>query len=355
MVCMMWALCLSVVGESRMVCRGVMGRLLGCMMAVVLCCVLWGCEDHHSFTMDDYAEASAADGWICDGSYYVVFVGDTQVYTNDGGLMPYFLYSMAWVEGQAVGHGNVRGVVFLGDMTENNVWWQWDNFVLGKEFVKSCPVVGVTGNHDYDWSGSGRIGSRESSLFNDYFYRDGRMGHIVGRFDDGMENVVACLEVGGERLYILALEFGPRPEVVAWARKVVESACGERFVLVTHEWILGHRRVGDDSYATMQFNGEGCSSPENVWNALVRGHDNIVATVCGHNGFSEVIYSRNDAGRMVPQILFNLQYQENGGNGYVELWEFPAVGDSVSVAVYDTFNRRVVDGDETYFKFRYKY
>lgn len=326
-------------------------RALGVVLLLFLCC----CEDHHAFTPDDYADASAYDCWICDESDYLAFIGDTQTYTNNGDLMPFFLYSMAWIEGQAKNHGNVSGAVFLGDMTENNQRWQWDNFLWGKEFITACPTIGITGNHDYEWGANGSIESRESSLFNEFFYRDGRMGHIVARFDDGMENVVACVEVGEERLYVMALEFGPRPEVVAWAKDVVESACNERFILVTHEWILNHRRVGDDSYATMQFSCSSCCTPEYIWNVLVKPYDNIVATVCGHNGFSEVMYSQNDAGRMVPQILFNLQYQDNGGNGYVEMWEFPSQSDSVIVAVYDTFNRKVVEGDETVFKFRYKY
>ena len=97
------------------------------------------------------------------------------------------------------------------------------------------------------------------------------------------------------------------------------------------------------------------TTPEQVWNTLVKPNDNIICVLCGHNGFFATLFSENDSGRQVPQILFNLQYQENGGNGYVQLWEFPSQNDSVRIGVYDTINRKWCMPDSTSVAFKFCY
>lgn len=70
---------------------------------------------------------------------------------------------------------------------------------------------------------------------------------------------------------------------------------------------------------------------------------------------SEFLETASCIGRMVPQIMFNLQYQENGGDTMVELWEFPQNSDTANVGVYHTWNRRYLDTSETSYKLRYRW
>ena len=43
------------------------------------------------------------------------------------------------------------------------------------------------------------------------------------------------------------------------------------------------------------------------------------------------------------------------GDSWVQLWEFPEQGDSVSVSIYNTIRREFHSNPETSFKFRYRY
>ena len=125
---------------------------------------------------------------------------------------------------------------------------------------------------------------------------------------------------------------------------------------MTHEWLTRYgERVSSHSYAESQFKGfSSYSTPEEVWNDLVNPNDNVLCVICGHNGFAAKLFSENMAGRQVPQILFNLQYQENGGNGLLQLWEFHSASDSVKICAYDTVNSEWYMPDSTSVSFKYK-
>ena len=69
---------------------------------------------------------------------------------------------------------------------------------------------------------------------------------------------------------------------------------------------------------------------------------------------SGLAYNAIDFGP-VPQILFNLQYQDNGGDGLIQLWESPNNSNVVNISAYDTFNRDWFMTDSTSFSFNFVY
>lgn len=84
---------------------------------------------------------------------------------------------------------------------------------------------------------------------------------------------------------------------------------GERFILMTHEWLSAQGiRLNAGTHAQLQFEGySSYSTPEEIWNLLVKDNDNIVCVLCGHEkNFSCCYVSENNCGRKVPQIMFNL-------------------------------------------------
>lgn len=124
---------------------------------------------------------------------------------------------------------------------------------------------------------------------------------------------------------------------------------------MTHEFLTGKgERISSSSYTSQQLKNTTWNSPEQVWQQLVKDNDNIFCVLCGHNGFFTYLMSDNASDRSVPQILFNLQYLENGGDGWVQLWEFPQNSDSVNVILYNTL-RREWKSDIGKLKLRYKY
>jgi hypothetical protein len=97
------------------------------------------------------------------------------------------------------------------------------------------------------------------------------------------------------------------------------------------------------------------SSPaQHVWDSLVYNNDNIRCVICGHTDpLSQVLYSKNSKGRIVPQIEFNIQNLPNGGNGYIQLWEFDK-NNNVYVRTFNTNTESFVNDSITEFQFKFK-
>lgn len=298
--------------------------------------------------MDDNLKASS--------EYFVVF-GDIQDYITYSEKLPYYKRSLAWIQEQHKAGANITDILEVGDVTWENNKTQWETFVNStKDIAEVLPYFTCTGNHDYTWHENSKIHDRASTMINDYAHFPLTDSRIIEYYSgNSLENYVAQLS-NKKKTKLLVLEFGPRKEVVQWAKEYVEAHPSDHFILMTHEWLtrVGNRLSGY-SYAEMQFTGySSFSTPEEVWKTLVKPNDNIICVLCGHNGFAAKLFSMNDAGREVPQILFNLQFQENGGNGLVQLWEFPENTDVLNICAYDTINREWYMTDSTYVTFNYK-
>lgn len=287
--------------------------------------------------------------------YFVVF-GDLQAYTLNRERVSYYDMSIKWIEEQSLLGVNITDILQVGDITESNSESQWKLFnEYTYDIATWIPYFACTGNHDYSWVENSKIAERKSTRINSFAHFPLVDSKIEAYFEsNSLENYVGCLS-DKRKTRLLVLEFGPRKEVLKWASDYVVSHPDERFILMTHEWLTRYsKRISKGSYAEMQFSGySSYSTPEEIWEYLVKPNNNIVCVLCGHNGFAGKVYTENDFGRVVPQILFNLQYQENGGNGYVQLWEFRDSSDFVSICVYDTINRNWVMSDSTAISFRF--
>lgn len=293
-------------------------------------------------------------------SEIIAVMGDVQCYTYESHYLPYFQHTMNWLSLADDMGLNINSLIFTGDLTENNSAKNWEAFhSCVKDIATRIPVVCCSGNHDYYWeSGASYINNRFDTPFTQYVTFDNAKAVIVERFEkDCMENIVEENYILGERYDILSLEFGPRSEVVQWAERHVQSHPDRKYILLTHEFLWGDGRVvGDDEcWAVKQLRNTTVSTPMGLWNELIKDNNNIALVLCGHNGFSAINYMTNAVGRDVPLILFNLQYQVNGGDGMVELWTAKEGSDSISVGVYNTITNEWCAVPETKFKFKYRY
>lgn len=293
-------------------------------------------------------------------SEYIVVIGDIQEYTNNMFLMSYYESTIQWIYSQYMQGMDIKCVLQTGDLTATNLPAQYQSFYnVTSTLTNFLPFVACIGNHDYNWNESSKIIDRNSTLFSQYTHFQLTDSLTVARFEDGKtENIVVKNYIGGQPYYILSLEFGPREEVLAWAEAYVTAHPELNFILMTHEFLTSKGRlIGEDSYAIRQFRNTTCSSPEQIWNRLVKKYNNIICVLCGHNGFYAYLESENELGRKVPQLLFNLQYQKNGGDGMIELWEFPLYQDTAIVRIYNTITREWYREKEDIveYKFRYKW
>ena len=306
---------------------------------------------------EEDTEVVVADENLNDQSEYFVVFGDIQEYTVSLATMVSYEKSVDWIQRQLKSGKNIVDVFEVGDVTWSNTRGQWQLFYDSTVSLASqIPYFTCTGNHDYTWDNKSKIQDRYSTLINDYAHFPATDKAILDYYaSNSLENYVARLS-NKEDINLLVLEFGPRQEVVQWAKDYVENHLEDRFILLTHEWLTRYgERISTGSYAESQFSGySSYSTPEEIWNILVKPNDNIICVLCGHNGFSAKLFSLNDARREVPQILFNLQYQEYGGNGLVQLWEFPENSEYVNICAYDTINKEWYMPDSTFVTFKYR-
>lgn len=274
-------------------------------------------------------------------SEYILIIGDMQEYTmNAKYAQNYMLPTINWIRSMKAHGYKIDCVLHTGDITNNNENWQYGYFQdLTKPLADEILFVTVTGNHDYDWSKNSEIKQRESSKMTRYASFDLTCQNIVAQFETGrLDNIVVKNTIHGERYDILALEFGPRPEVLEWANEYVKSHPEHNFILLNHEFLETRGwRVSDGwSKAEKQFLNIPFCTPKTVWDNLINDNDNIRCVVCGHNGFSQLNHLPNALGRKVPQIMFNLQYLPHGGNGMIEIWEIPQSTFNVKADVIST-------------------
>lgn len=319
-----------------------------CLLVLFAWCALSCSSDVDCLQMDGY-EMVDRDSIVDPNREYLVVLGDLQSYTNNCDWMPLFSHSMNWVRCQNGYSKAFRGVIQTGDLTENNQDWQWANSVAAFKLLKdSLPIICVSGNHDYDWEGI-RIKDRSTSKLNKFFRNIQYTQRIFKYYQEGdIENIIVPIVFRHKTVYIIALEFAPRPEVVMWANNVVRSMPNDRFILLTHEFIdnVGERYSSERTFAELQIDGA-YTTPEEIWRSLIYPNDNIRAVICGHSAFCDFRSDKNENGSDVSQILFNLQDQPYGGNALVQLWEFD--GNEVCVFVYNTMLRHIVPNTVLHF------
>ncbi len=303
-------------------------------------------------------ELLPCDPVLNDSSEYVVVLGDLQEYTGNHRYRPWLQHTMDWIWSQYRFGRKIRCILQVGDATSDNSVGNWEVFMYHyRQVGRDIPLIVCPGNHDYTWNdGIWLIEDRYSTLFSEYITYEDTPVVVVDRFEPGRtENAVIELTLGGERCYVLVLEYGARDAVLEWAARHVGSHPGRRFLLLTHEFLsVKGGRISLGSSAGEQFVGQSYNTPEEIWKKLIYDNDRIVGVLCGHNGFVQRAFSENAAGRDVPQILFNVQYQDNGGDGWIQLWEFPSGSDTVSVRTYNTVRSEILRDSNGTFRFRWR-
>ena len=292
-----------------------------------------------------------------DETEYIAVFGDIQYYTNPTYINLYNR-SIAWILAQQKLGIKFDCVLHTGDVTQKNEHSAWELFHNSThELADSILYVSMIGDHDYTWDGQ-FITSRESTHFNDYVGFPNTLSSVESWFESGrMENIVIRNTIHGERYDLLVLEFGPRPEVLEWANDWVSSHPEIKYILMNHEYLEsdGGRRTDGLKCAARLRNCSTFTTPEQVWNDLVKCNDNIICVLCGHvGGLYAVTMDTNDFGHEVPQIQHNIQSPQYRYDNWLMLWEFPAESDSANVFIYNTQTGHYYDNANTLFKFKYR-
>ncbi|WP_437206953.1 metallophosphoesterase [Planctomicrobium sp. SH664] len=337
----------------------------GMTLGVVSCCnpfVL--AEDAKP---DPYADGVLVDGVpapVTPGAFTVVVLPDIQNYTE---RRPEIAKAQTdWILENAEAR-NIAWVCQLGDLTNHNLAKEYVNAAAAlKALDGRVPYSFVTGNHDY---GAGGKCQDRTTLVNDYFpvkdYRS--MPTFGGTYDkepESMTNSYHRFSAGGRKFLVLALEFGPRHDVVRWANDVVSRNADHEVILTTHAYLHsdGTRedwaRYGDAQrwnphrYAVAKNNNQDVMDGEELWNNLICKHENFVLTMNGHvleDGLGRLVTS-TPSGRDVQQMVVNFQMRPNGGDGWLRLLEFQPESRVVRVGDYSPTRRQRNESTENKFE-----
>ena len=300
------------------------------------------------------------------GSFTIAVFGDTQSYVKNDVDAQIFNQMSQWIVDNKENR-NIQFVTHVGDIVDSNTTEQWSRADTALTILEGeIPYALASGNHDYG-------NSRSISEF-DYFYRYG-----VGSFYalqptlDGYYpaeprsrmNTYHTFSAGNQDFLVLALEFGPRDDVVAWAETVVNEHPNHRVILLTHGYMFDggmwfdhtvdpndpqgrtHDQVRNDMIGytgglgnphSYDFVSSDCNDGKELWDKLVKDHQNFSMVLSGHqfderDGF-QYLHTQGKNGNDVYQMLFNTQTRESGGEGWMRLLEFSPDGKTVTIKTY---------------------
>jgi 3',5'-cyclic AMP phosphodiesterase CpdA len=294
---------------------------------------------------------------LIPGSVTLVALPDTQYYADC--RSPHLAAQTKWIGEQAAAR-NIQAVVTLGDLTEHNIPAEWEYVSQAYALAASVtPLVLVTGNHD---EGNGGSADVRGTLLSQYFPDPpgkAKAALVETARPGDISNAYYRVTLPKVTLGLLALEWSPRNEAVAWANAVLARHPKDRVVVSTHAYLYddGTRYDWKGKGAAQEWNPvayptgkrdpkkdaaidnlhrDGAHDGEMLWNALIKRHPGIFLVTSGHVlGRGEgVLTSKGDKGNTVNQVLVNYQMLREGGLGYLRLFEILPDGKSLRMKTY---------------------
>jgi hypothetical protein len=303
------------------------------------------------------------------GGFTLAVLPDTQMYAWK--FPELYPAQTKWIAENARRY-HMAYVLHVGDITQHNTNSQWEVAVRAHALMAAVVPCAVTvGNHDL--GPEGRATSRDSEFTKFFplesFRKWPTFGGVYDREPQRTENNFHRFEAGGRKWLILALEFGPRDDVVRWANEVVAQHPDHSAILVTHAYLRPdnsrfdrrilleaaknkvQRNKGIDQYALSK-SPEGYNDGEDLWQKLVAKHRNFSLVVSGHVTVTGRLDSVGEHGNTVHQMLVDYQSLPNGGDGYLRLLMFHPDGETVTVRDYSPVLDKVSDLPGTQYEFR---
>ncbi|MEU0031429.1 LamG-like jellyroll fold domain-containing protein [Streptomyces sp. NPDC006335] len=208
-------------------------------------------------------------------------------------------------------HGKDENIVFLshlGDLTQNGAAAEFA--AIGEAFgLLDRRGVGysvLAGNHDVKSSSTDQRGA---TPYLDVFGPDRFKGARTfgGASPDGY-NTYHLFRAGGREWMVLALDWRLSDAGYAWAKSVLAAHPRTPVILTTHELV-----VEDGSLSAYG---------QQLWDRLVKDHDQIFLTLNGHYWPAGRTVRENSAGHDVHLHLTNYQNRYFGGAAMIRLYRF---------------------------------
>lgn len=306
---------------------------------------------------------------IQPGSWTLVILPDTQIYSR--AYPEHYEKQTQWIVDHVKSH-NIKYVLHEGDITDNNVPEQWDNALGAMQTLDGkVPYAMIPGNHDY--GPNGNSADRDTMFNKEKYFGVGStyaQQPSIGAFfeDEQTDNSFHTFEAGDQKWLVIALEWAPRDEVVAWAEEVVKKHPDHLVMLVTHAYMYyddtrydwaknSHNQTWNPhSYPLAKIPNQTINDGEQLWQKLVSNYPHFRFTFNGHvleDGTGR-LSSEGKHGNTVHQLLANYQFKEEGGMGDMRLLEFLPDGKTVEVRTYSPVLDRYDTAEDQQFTLEYE-
>ncbi|MGP4049786.1 LamG-like jellyroll fold domain-containing protein [Streptomyces sp. 2A115] len=216
--------------------------------------------------------------------------------------------------------GKDENIVFLshlGDITENGA--QAEVAAASKAFElldrRGVGYSVLAGNHDVRSSTDDQRGPTPYlEAFGPQRFKD--KSTFGGASPDGY-NTFHLFKAAGRQWLVLALDWRLSAKGYAWAKDVIAQHPKTPVILTTHELLYE-----DDTLSTYG---------QQLWDRLVKEHDQIFLTLNGHNWPAGRALRKNAAGNDVHLHLTNYQNRYYGGAAMIRLYRFDLDRDTIDV------------------------
>lgn len=285
--------------------------------------------------------ASAAGVAFTPGSSMIAVLPDTQVYSLRLPGLYNVQTSFLRLNAEKL---DIQYVLHLGDIVNNNTRTEWERASASMSLLHGViPYALAPGNHDYGPSGNA---STRETFMNEYFSfeHSAAMPTFGGAYEQGkLDSSYHLFSIQGRDFIVMALEWAPRDEVVAWANDVMAEYPEREGILITHAYLNNNDRRFDhtDTEHPQRYNPHEYATPgsindgEQLWQKLVRHHrfamalnGHVLGDGCGY------LKSTTDRGTTCHQMLSNYQMRDQGGEGYMRLLELLPDGRTMRVHTY---------------------
>lgn len=273
-------------------------------------------------------------------AYTLALISDTQYMTASNPQTLHYTYD--WLIDNA-SRRNIKYVLSMGDMTNNNTEVQWQRVKEQTDRLNGIvPYTVMRGNHDTTFNDGAELFDEIYSDKNGYYYN--HVKENGGFYDENsVKNVYLLFSAGKVDYLILSLDFGVGMDVALWADKIIKSYPERRVIVVTHAYLNadGTRLVKGDQSAPSTYEhylDADYLNGDELWNNLIFQNDNVALVACGHMHADSIVVTK-DYGRSkntVYQMLVDAQTADSmlGGLGLIGLMYFTENGEFAAVEYY---------------------
>ena len=311
-----------------------------------------------------------------ENAYTIAVFPDTQDYTNNASLNHIFGDMTQWLVDNKDSH-NIQFMIHVGDITNNNLGYQWDIAEAAlRKLDGVIPYSLQPGNHDM---GSGGSAADHTSVHLDERFSPDKQAatnpdNFGGAYDQDTGSARNTYNTftapDGTKWLVLAMEFGPRDDVLRWASDVIDAHLDHRVIISSHA-LTSFAGRQDPLAAPLYDEGagydysigrdqQGANDGETIYRELLAKYPNISMTFSGHifGDGAETDVSYSQYGTPVHQFLVNYQngisreitgngdasLGDNGGNGAIRLVVIDPENDTISTETYFTEFDDYLDG-----------